>query len=138
MQQECSLVLTNKQVECSQARVSCSDCAIDQPLLSDQELIDNAKSQLIGNYKALESLEQRSGTNVQSGTTETFQAFEAAIAEWDNKLGLPAKPSETLICSLTAHAAPVNATRNVAYEIAGAQDTNLNQALLTSVLQASS
>lgn len=69
-------------------------------LLSDQELVDNAKSQLIGNYRALENLEQRSGTNMESGATETFQAFEAAITEWDNKLGLPAQPSEIIVCML--------------------------------------
>ncbi|KAL3159090.1 hypothetical protein ABBQ32_011088 [Trebouxia sp. C0010 RCD-2024] len=81
-------------------------------LTRKQELIDNAKSQLIGNYKALESLELRSGLKSKSGTTENFQAFEVAIAEWDSKLGLPAQ--------------------------SGGQDADLNQALLSSVLQASS
>lgn len=69
-----------------------------------QELIDSAKSHLIGNYKALESLEHRSGINVESGTTETFQAFEAAVAEWDSKLGLPAQPSKLIICRVTVRA----------------------------------
>lgn len=108
---------------------------IDGPLLSDQELIDNAKSQLTGNYRALESLELRSGINVESGTTETFQAFEAAIAEWDNKLGLPAQPSEILMrysCRSTI------CKKLYMLHVAGAQDTDLNQALLNSVLQASS
>ncbi|KAL3151815.1 hypothetical protein ABBQ38_012783 [Trebouxia sp. C0009 RCD-2024] len=81
-------------------------------LTCKQELIDNAKSQLIGNYKALESLELRSGLKSNSGTTETFQNFEVAIAEWDSKLGLPVQ--------------------------SGTQDADLNQALLSSVLQASS
>ena len=103
-------------------------------LLSDQELVDNAKSQLIGNYRALDSLELRSGINVKSGTTGTFQAFEAAIAEWDNKLGLPAQPSEIL---LTISADALYA-RNYTCNVAGAQDTDLNQALLNSVLQAGS
>ena len=105
--------------------------------MSDQELIDSAKSQLIGNYRALDNLEARSGTNIESGTTETFQAFEAAIAEWDNKLGLPAQPSEFLICRLTPHAIPVHARSIGACGGVGAQDTDLNQALLSSVLQAS-
>lgn len=87
-------MLTSKQVKRVYNRKRAATVDTDSPLLADQELIDSAKSQLTGNYRALETLEQRSGTDVQSGTTETFQAFEAAIAEWDNKLGLPAQPSE--------------------------------------------
>ena len=53
-----------------------------------QELIDSAKSQLVGSYKALESLERKSG-NLLPKKTDTFQAFMAAVAEWDSSLGLP-------------------------------------------------
>ncbi|DBB12103.1 hypothetical protein WJX82_002531 [Trebouxia sp. C0006] len=85
VQKECRIVLTTK-----------------------QELIDSAKSQLIGNCKALESLEHKSG-HLLPKNTDTFQAFMAAVAEWDSSLGLPQQ--------------------------IGTQETNLNQALLNSVLE---
>ncbi len=60
---------------------------------SAQELIDSAKSQLIGNCKALDSLEHKSG-HLLPKNTDTFQAFMAAVAEWDSSLGLPQQIGE--------------------------------------------
>ena len=81
-------------------------------------------------------MELRSGLKSQSGSTETFQAFEVAIAEWDSKLGLPAQPGKLFICKLTS--IPLHVTPIVAGGVAGAQDADVNEALLSSVLQASS
>ena len=58
-----------------------------------QELIDSAKSHLVGNYKALESLEHKSG-NPLPKNTDTFQAFIATVAEWDSSLSLPQQIGE--------------------------------------------
>lgn len=63
-----------------------------------QELIDSAKSQLMGNCKALESLELKSG-HLLPKTTDIFQAFMAAVAEWDSSLGLPQHTGELAFLS---------------------------------------
>ena len=52
-----------------------------------QELIDSAKTQLIGNRQALENLEQKSGSTV-SGSAEVYDDFTSAVAEWDKSLAL--------------------------------------------------
>ena len=52
-----------------------------------QELIDSAKTQLIGNRQALESLEHNSGSAV-TGSAEVFDDFTSAVAEWDKSLTL--------------------------------------------------
>ncbi len=105
-----------------------------------QELIDSAKSQLIGNCKALESLEHKSG-HLLPKNTDTFQAFTAAVAEWDSSLGLPQQIGELAFRIL--HGIHImqqvsrarTSTTTYAWWYAGTQQTNLNQALLNSVLE---
>ncbi len=84
-------------------------------LCHTQELIDSAKNQLTGNHKTLKSLEHRSG-NTASGTNATYEAFIAAIAEWDSSLALPQNTGELVAIKLLLNwrsCAILTATRQV-------------------------
>ena len=52
-----------------------------------QNLIDSAKRQLTGSKQTVEHLRSKAGLPA-NGDSQVFQAFQAALAEWDAKVGL--------------------------------------------------
>lgn len=59
-----------------------------------QELMESAKDHLISNHTALQDLEERSGSSML-GSTEVYDAFVKAMAEWNSSLRLSSKPGQT-------------------------------------------